>query len=117
MYVLQSACQTYLFFKSTTDANVGLNYNYLSLRADSIFITPEGLLRFSPIRIEDNITGVENCDCSMDPVPVYFQKTERLFLIEIKNLLMELVSACPRNDDNFKNSYQLLADINHSRTL
>jgi len=30
---------------------------------------------------------------------------------------MELVSTCPRNDDNFKNSYQLLANINHSRTL
>ena len=52
-----------------------INYNYLSLRADSIFITPEGLLRFSPIRIEDNISNLEGCDCSIDPIPVYFQKT------------------------------------------
>jgi hypothetical protein len=35
----------------------------------------------------------------------YFQKTERQFLIELKNLLHELVAICPRSDSNFSSSY------------
>lgn len=103
-------------FQKYPPSHADLDYNYLSLRADAIFITPEGLIRFSPIRIEDYLPEPEDCDCNMQSAPVHFQKTERQFLIELKNLLLEMVSVCPRNDENFKPSYQLLSNVNHCRT-
>ena len=63
--------------------------NHLSLRPSAIFLTPEGFIRFSPIRIE-YLPLEQEQDCSCEPKPVtqkHFPKSERQFLIEFKNLL------------------------------
>ena len=32
-------------------------------------------------------------------------------------MLHELVAICPRNDENFVRSYEILSNVNHSRTI
>jgi len=53
--------------------------------------------------------------CSVDH-PIRMQKTERQFLIELKNLLIELISISP-NDDTFHQKHELLSNLSQCRTL
>lgn len=48
---------------------------------------------------------------------IFFQKSERQFLCELKNVVHDMVEICPQDDLSFRKSYELLTNINRSRTI
>ena len=83
-----------------------LKANHLALRPDAIFVNPkDGMVRFNPVRVYPFPTEVERCNCLPENNEVFFEKSERQFLMELKSLVLDLVEISPQDDVNFRRNY------------
>lgn len=102
-YVIWSAIDIHRYFKSTLSLKLEFSTNFLTLHTNTTFLTPEGFLRFSPLRIQDfyQEPGCD-CTCPADNYQLHFQKSDKHFLVELRAVVSEMVSLISRNEPGFR---------------